>query len=113
MVTLIPESDLPRRQDGSLLTGGFFCVKKNDVEDRLIFDRRPENATMARLDWAKLPSAACLTRVLLGPHEFLRGSGDDLRNYYYALALPLQWVKYNSVGRPVGPEIVSQWGGDP
>lgn len=113
MVDLVPESELPRRNDGSLLTGGFFCVKKNNDEDRLIYDRRPENATMSRLDWAKLPSAACLTRVLLDPHEYLRGSGDDLRNYYYALALPPQWVKYNSVGRRVDPKIVSQYGGDP
>ena len=111
MVTLLPEDSLPRDSNGSLLTGGFFCVKKNATEDRLIFDRRPENATMSRLRWAKLPAGACFSRVLLEDHQFLRGSGDDLRNYYYTLALPKNWVRYNSVGRRVAADIVAEWGG--
>lgn len=112
MVTLIPESSLPRRNDGRLMTGGFFCVKKNSEEDRLIFDRRPENATMRRLHWAELPSAACLTRMRLKDNEFLRGSGDDLRNYYCASSLPPGWERFNSVGRRVDPKLVKAWGGD-
>ena len=111
MVTLLPEDTLPRDSQGNLLTGGFFCVKKNSTEDRLIFDRRPENATMSRLRCAKLPAGACFSRVLLDDHQFLRGSGDDLRNYYYTLALPSNWVKYNSVGRRVPDDIVAEWGG--
>ena len=113
MVTLMPEGDIPRTASGKLMTGGFFCVKKNNDEDRLIFDRRPENATMRHLKWAKLPSGACFARLLLAPDEYLRGSGDDLRTYYYSLALPDNWVRYNSVGRRVDPEIVASWGGDP
>lgn len=113
MVTLVPESELPRDHSGELMGGGFFCVAKNETEDRLIFDRRPENATMQRLRWSELPSAACFCRVLLQEDEYLRGSGDDLRNYYYALALPPNWIKYNSVGRRVDPSIVREWGGDP
>ena len=113
MVTLIPESDLPRDHSGELMGGGFFCVAKNESEDRLVFDRRPENATMQRLKWSELPSAACFCRVLLQEDEYLRGSSDDLRNYYYALALPPNWIKYNSVGRRVDPSIVAEWGGDP
>ena len=54
MITFVPEQELPRRRDGRLLLGGLFAVRKNEKEDRLIFDRRPENATMKRLDWAKL-----------------------------------------------------------
>lgn len=113
MVTLIPEGDLPRTSQGKLLTGGFFCVKKNELEDRLIYDRRPENATMEQLRWAKLPSGACFARLLLEPDEFLRGSGDDLRTYFYSLALPDDWIRYNSVGRRVAPAVVAEWGGDP
>ena len=112
MVTLVAESELPRTNQGKLLTGGFFCVKKSDVEDRLIYDRRPENATMSRLGWSQLPSGACLTRILLEPDEYLRGSGDDLKTYYYSLALPSNWIKYNSVGRRVAVDVVRDWGGD-
>ena len=113
MVVLLPESDLPRDQEGRLMPGGLFCVKKNAEEDRLIFDRRPENATMVQLDWTRLPSGACFCRMLLGPNEFLRGSGDDLRNYYYTLALPDAWIRYNAVGRRVDPAIVAEAGLDP
>ena len=113
MAVLVPEADLPRDVEGRLLTGGLFCVAKNSSEDRLIYDRRPENATMERLNWAKLPSGACFTRMLLRPNQYLRGSGDDLRNYYYSLRLPSGWVRYNSVGRRVHPEVVRKQGLDP
>ena len=113
VAVLVPESELPRRGDGRLLTGGLFGVSKNSSEDRLIYDRRPENSTMPRLDWASLPSGACYTRMLLQPNEYLRGSGDDLRNYYYALKLPENWIKYNSVGRRVDKSLVATYGGDP
>ena len=113
MVCLAPESELPVDNQGRLLTGGFFSVPKNSDEDRLIFDRRPENATMNRLQWAKLPSGACLCKLRLRSNQYLRGSGDDLRNYYYALALPENWVKFNSVGRRVCAELVKEFGGEP
>ncbi|CAE7356915.1 unnamed protein product [Symbiodinium natans] len=113
MAVLVAEKDLPRDMDGNLLTGGLFSVPKNESEDRLIYDRRPENGTMVKLPWARLPSACCFTRMLLREDEYLRGSGDDLRNYYYSLKLPANWVKYNSVGRPVAPELVRQRGLDP
>ena len=113
MVELVPESDLPRRQDGRLLLGGLFAVRKNDEEDRLIFDRRPENATMDRLDWAKLPAGACFCRLLLADNEILRGSGDDLRNYYYTLALPPEWIRFNGFGRRVDKDLLAEAGCDP
>ena len=49
VAVLVPEQELPRTEAGRLLTGGLFCVGKNEHEDRLIFDRRPENATMEKL----------------------------------------------------------------
>ena len=113
MAVLVEESLLPRNQAAELLTGGLFSVPKNEVEDRLIFDRRPENSTMNKLRWTSLPNGACYTRMLLEPHQYLRGSGDDLRNYYYTLKLPDNWVKYNSVGRQVDASVVRDFGGDP
>ena len=47
---LVEKDMLPRTRSGQLLTGGLFCVAKNSSEDRLIFDRRPENGTMPSLD---------------------------------------------------------------
>ena len=73
MAELVPEAELPADSRGKLLTGGLFCVPKNEGEDRLIFDRRPENATMHRLRWASLPSGACFTTSCFGrrPEELL------------------------------------------
>ena len=113
MAELIPESELPRDRHGRILLGGLFSVPKNEAEDRLIYDRRPENETMQRLGWANLPSGACYTRMLLGPNEYLRGSGDDLRNFYYNLSLPPGWSKYNSFGRRASRKIISENGLDP
>ena len=66
---------------------------------------------MPRLDWARLPSAACFTRMLLEPNQCLRGSGDDLRNFYYTLRLPPGWVRFNSVRRRVAKHVAHH-GGD-
>ena len=113
MAVLVPESELPCNSRGRLLVGGLFSVLKNEREDRLIFDRRPENATMHRLRWAKLPSGACFTKLLLGECEYLRGSGDDLRNYYYMLRLPSNWVRFNAAGRRVSAQVLREQGLDP
>ena len=113
MVCLTPESEHPVDNQGRLFTGGFLSVPKNSDEDRLIFDRRPENATMNRLQCAKLPSGACFCKLRLRSNQYLRGSGDDLRNYYYALALSENSVKFNSVGRRVCAELVKEFGGEP
>ena len=113
MVKLIPECDLPKDSFGNILLGGLFCVPKNESEDRLIFDRRAENATMHRIKWARLPAGACFCRMRLQPNEYVRGSGDDLRNYYYCLSLPDNWVRYNSFGRRIPVDVVREAGGDP
>ena len=113
MVVPVRASELPRDRSGRLMLGGLFSVGKNNVEDRLIFDRRPENATMEKLHWAELPSGACYTRMVLLPHQYLRGSGEDLRNFYYNLELPPGWVRYNGFGRRLPREILVEEGLDP
>lgn len=112
MAQLVRESDLPRTSEGHLLCGGLFSVGKDQKHDRLIYDRRPENRTMPHLGWEALPSGACFVRMRLEPHEFVRGSGDDLKNFYYMLKLPAGWVRYNPVGRRVAKEVVREFGGD-
>ncbi|CAE7804395.1 unnamed protein product [Symbiodinium sp. CCMP2592] len=115
MAKLVAEKDLPRTSEGRLLCGGLFSVEKDQHSDRLIYDRRPENATMPSLGWEALPSGACYVRMLLEPHdhEYLKGSGDDLKNFYYMLKLPAGWVRFNPVGRRVPKKIVEEFGGDP
>ena len=112
VVRRLLETELPQSASGRMLIGGLFAVLKNEQEDRLIFDRRPENATMHRLRWAKLPAGACFAKLLLGEKEYLRASGDDLRNYYYMLRLPRNWVKYNAAGRRVSPKVLRDYGLD-
>ena len=113
MALLVPERDLPRTKAGAILKGGFFCVAKNASEDRLIYDRRPEYSTMQKLDWLRLPSASCFRKRLLKPGQFLRGLGDDLRNYYYMLALPEDWICHNCVGRSVSASVIEEFVDEP
>ncbi|CAE7228774.1 unnamed protein product [Symbiodinium sp. CCMP2592] len=96
------EADLARKL---LRTGVAQLVCERDLP-------RPENNTMPHLGWEALPSGTCFVRMLLEPNEFLRGSGEDLKNFYYVLKLPAQWVRYNPVGRRVSKEVVREFGGD-
>ena len=57
-------------------------LAKDADTDKLIFNRRPENAATCKLNWTKLPSGACNLRLLLKEGEVLRDSGDDLSNLY-------------------------------
>ena len=95
-----------------LVPEALFAVAKAADQDRLIFDRRPENFAMASLDWGVLPNAACLARVLLKPDEYLRGSGNDLKNFYYNLRLPDNWIRFNSIGRRVPQDLAERYGMD-
>ena len=113
MIDIIPEADLPRTKKGKILMGGLFGVPKNEAEDRLIFDRRPENSTMDRLQWSSLPSGVCFTRMLLEKNQYVRGSGEDLRNFYYMLKLPENFVKHNVVGRRIPREVLQEHGFNP
>ena len=113
MVELIPESELPRNDEGDLMPGGLFCVRENEKEDRLIFGRRPEKAMMGRLGWAELPNGACFCRMLLAPNEYLRASGDDFRNFDFLLRMPPTLARFNAVDRTVDPAVVELYGKDP
>ena len=106
MCVLTCEEDLPRTSSGAILSGGLFAVMKDNDTDRLIFDRRPENSTMRKLNWLELPAGACFTKIWLERGESLRGSGDDLQNFYYLLAIPQNWHQHNVLGRVVDPSVV-------
>ena len=76
-------------------------MSKNNAEDRPIFDR-PENGCMPSLDCARLPSASCFTRLLLGENQVLRGSGRIGSS-----------SKFNAVGGRVPNHVVRRHGHDP
>ena len=99
MAVLIPEDDIPRHSDGSLMLSGLFAVPHKAASDRLIFDRRPANPYDLRLAWAHLPLGAQLCQLVLRSDEVCRGSGDDLRTFFYCLANAEEAVPYNCFGR--------------
>ena len=112
MRKLLPAHLIPvNPATGRPLSGGFFCVaKKNKKQLRLIFDRRPQNATERRLHWLRLPNAGMLRHFVLGPREVLRGSGSDIEVYFFRLEHEDSWVKHNAAGTPVTGRWLEEFG---
>ena len=113
MAVLIPESDIPVTAEGRLLIAGLFCVPRKRDKDRLIFDRRPQNHGDIQFKWARMPVGCQLVRLVLEPHEGIRGSGDDLRTYFYNLANTPGALRYNAFGRRVWGQDFKEHGGKP
>ena len=80
MAGLIPELEVPRRGDGSLLLEGQFNVagSKPEGKKRLIFDARPSNEREELQDWLELPVGFMLKSMVLRPGHGVRGSGSEL-----------------------------------
>ena len=71
--------------EGRILRAGLFAVPHKAESDRMIVDRRAANALERRLQWCTLPHGSQLALLRLQAGEFLRGSGDDLSNYFWLL----------------------------
>ena len=94
VATLLPESLALRDSEGRIISGGLFAVDHKAESDRIILDRRPFNELERRLVWARLPHGS----LLIVPKGFsIRGSGDDLSNYFYLLQHNQQWLPRNAV----------------
>ena len=80
MAGLIPELEVPRRGDGSLLLEGQFNVagSKPEGKKRLIFDARPSNEREELQDRLELSVGFMLKSMVLRPGHGVRGSGFDL-----------------------------------
>ena len=63
------EEDIALRSDGRQLLAGMFGVPHKEAVDRLIFDRRPQNAEELRIAWARLPNGVQFCRLLLDEDE--------------------------------------------
>lgn len=109
---LLPEELALRDERGNLITGGLFAVSHKPLTDRIINDRRPLNETERRLVWAKLPHGTLLTQLILPVGCSIRGSGDDLANYFFLLRHRPEWVPRNAIGQTFSGEQYTEYGAD-
>ena len=82
MAEVVEASAVPLDSRGRYTVAGLFAVPHKAESDR---DRRPQNATEARLRWSELPHGSLLGQIRVRPDQHIRGSGDDLSNYVYLL----------------------------
>ena len=72
-------------QNGNVISGGLFAVPHKADSDRVILDRRPQNELERRFVMAELPHGSLLTQLIIPKGYSIRGSGDDLSNFFYLL----------------------------
>lgn len=113
VATLIPEDMALKDADGKVITGGLFAVDHKESSDRIILDRRPYNELERRLVWAKLPHGSLLTQIIVPPGYSIRGSGDDLSNYFYLLRHKDEWLPRNAIGKVFDGKGYEKYGGAP
>lgn len=95
---LIPESMALRDSQGRIISGGLFAVDHKPESDWIILDRKPFNELERRLVWARLPHGALLTQLIVPKGYSIRGSGDDLSNYFYLLKHNPDLLPRNTIG---------------
>jgi hypothetical protein len=109
MITLIPETQVARRPCGRLLLNGAFGVPHRKGQ-RAIFDCRPSNAGEERLRWGTLPCGVMLSWIRLLRGETVRGSGDDLSNWFYQLQESPSLVPRRAFGRSISSDRAAELG---
>ena len=87
MAVVLPASDVVRDKAGKVVCGGLFAVKHKPDTDRVILDRRAFNMHEHSLSWSALPHGSQLIQIVLKSSQQVRGSGDDLSNYFYVLII--------------------------
>ena len=98
--TLIPESEVLRDSEGEPIVAGWFVVPHKPESDRLICDRRALNQIEARVVGDPLASPLLLTRLQIPARHEIRGSGDDLSDYFHTLGRVVE-PGSGCVGRPL------------
>ena len=78
-----------------------FCLAKPDGELRQIIDRRPRNQAEADppKDGPKMGHASVFLNLVVPAQGCIRGSVDDLRNFYHAFKVSTE----RALSTPVGP----------
>ena len=113
VAALLPAQQAVRDRDGNCITGGLFAVDHKPDSDRIILDRRPFNEIERRLVWARLPHGCLLTQLIVPKGWSVRGSGDDLSNYFYLLKHQEAWLPRNAVGKVFDGLGFEEYGGIP
>ena len=113
VAVLLPENQAVRDDEGRIITGGLFAVDHKPSSDRIILDRRPFNELEKRLVWAKLPHGCLLTQLIVPKGCSVRGSGDDLSNYFYLLQHESSWLPRNAIGTSFDGRGFEAYGGVP
>ena len=85
MACHMPADNVPRRARRKLLRAGMFAVaiKRRTIDSLSIV--APKNWCEKRFNWARLPCGPQLSRLLIPRGCGVRGSGDDLKNFFYNL----------------------------
>ena len=109
---LLPVDRALRDAEGNVISGGLFTVPHKADSDRVILDRRPQNELERRFVMAELPHGSLLTQLIIPKGFSIRGSGDDLSNFFYLLQHNKEWLGRNCVGKPFDGKNFKEWGGE-
>ena len=97
-------SEIDRR-----FVAGIFPVAKSATRDRPITNRRPRNAVERSVGASAelFPHGSVLTELQVPPGARIRGSGDDLPDFYHTVRVGLKRARTNAFGRPVRFEQIA------
>ena len=99
---LLPVTVFPERIP---FAGGLFAVVKDLQRDRLVLDARPGNTLESAPNFwtGSLGSAAALLPLIIRPHESLRISTADLKDYFYLFRISEQRLERNLLTGALSP----------
>ena len=98
MAIVVEESFLALRPVGRILLKGFFAVDHKKGL-RAIVDCRAANVGESRVKMCTLPNGPMFVHLRLSMAEGLRGSGDDLSNWFYQLQESPELLSRRGFGR--------------
>ena len=90
------------------LASGAFAARKDLDKDRLIADRRPENAGEKQVGLCLLPYGPRLRRIQLKVNRYLRASVQDLHNMYYMFEVSEERSKRQVIGPRIPVMLVRE-----
>ena len=112
--TVLPRDEIFQTDQGPLLNG-LFGVSKDEWDGefevfRLIMNLIPLNSIAHPLqgDVATLPMWSLMSPFFLQPEESLLISSEDVRCFFYTMAVPASWYKYLAFNKQVPQECLPE-----